>query len=74
MLMYVRDYLVCKITRKFSQREVFDEIGGGIGLLQFKKSVRLLFVNSAFRGFPQIIMRGCNVVLSPTESSRNESN
>jgi len=74
MLMYVRDYLVCKIARKFSQREVFDEICGGIGLLQFKKSVMLFFVNSAFQGSSQIIMRGCNVVLSLTESSRNESN
>jgi len=62
MLMYVRDYLICKTARKFSRREVFDEKRNGIGLLQFKKSVMLFFVNGAFHGSSQIIMRGCNGV------------
>jgi hypothetical protein len=60
--MHVRDYLVCKNARKFSRREVFDEIRDVMGLLQFKKSVMLFFVNGADRGCPQTIMRECKVV------------
>jgi hypothetical protein len=60
--MHVRGYLVCKNAQKFSRRKIFDEIRGGIGLLQFRKSVILFFVNGAFHGSPQIIMRGCNGV------------
>lgn len=72
LFMHVRDYLVCKNARKFSRREVFDDIHDGICLLQFKKSVMLFFVNGAFHVSTQIIIKGCNGVQSPTESSRIE--
>ena len=58
LLMHVRDYLVCKNAPKFSRREVFDEFRDGIGLLKFRKSVMLFFVNGAFHDSPQINNEG----------------
>jgi hypothetical protein len=51
-------YLVCKDMRQFSQRDVPDEICDGF--LQFKESVRIVFVSWAFHCSPQ--SEGCKIV------------